>query len=250
MPGDEVVGGSGARRKHDPAGIGAAEQVSEAFAAVGEEVAGRCGLGIKAGRIGPEAIRGLETGLAGSGVERRRGVVVEVGHGEGTRGRTCFGKLMLIPVRVSFTEEKGISRRYQGAGSTTLCDSLTDWEKGLVGGRARCRSRTRGGELGRGLKTKRVMRPPVVVVVLPRRRDRPGIARRPSKTSKAKHSSRNRLWKLSAYPFFHGLPGSMESEPLPVDDGSRRHSCPDDAFSAFFAVPSALLEVRHHFTSN
>jgi len=41
-------------------------------------------------------------------------------------------------------------------------------------GRGGCR--TRGGEPGRGLKTERAVRPPVVVVVLPGCRDRPGIA--------------------------------------------------------------------------
>ena len=35
--------------------------------------------------------------------------------------------------------------------------------------------RTRDGEPGRGLKTKRAMRPPVVVVFLRGRRDRPGV---------------------------------------------------------------------------
>jgi hypothetical protein len=37
-------------------------------------------------------------------------------------------------------------------------------------------TRTRGGEPGRCLKTKRAVRPPVVVVVLPGCRDRPGVA--------------------------------------------------------------------------
>ena len=36
-------------------------------------------------------------------------------------------------------------------------------------------SRKRGGELGRGLKTERAMRPPVVVVVLPASGDHPRV---------------------------------------------------------------------------
>ena len=81
VSGEEVVGGSGARRKHDPAGIVAAEQVGEPFAAVGEEVTGRRGHAKEARGIRPKAIRGLEPCGAGGGVERRGGVVVEVGHG-------------------------------------------------------------------------------------------------------------------------------------------------------------------------
>ena len=81
VSGEEIVAGGGPRREQDPARVAAAEQIGEAFAAVGEEIAGRRGLAVEARRIVPTAVGDLEPGRAGGGVERRGGVVVEVGHG-------------------------------------------------------------------------------------------------------------------------------------------------------------------------
>ena len=58
-------------------------------------------------------------------------------------------------------------------GQTWADSRVCGWSRGL----GRGESRTRGGEPGRGLKAERAVRPSVVVIVLPSRRDRPGVAK-------------------------------------------------------------------------